>query len=105
MPSNAMKKPALQRNKSMDKGIKVGGKTKPRGPKKKVVGRKTKPAKKQQGYNARLDESLGMRKGKASSKKQGYKSRRDESKGMEKAMGRRAYAAVGTMDKGRRKKA
>ena len=104
MPSNAMKKPALQRNKSMDKGIKVGGKTKPRGPKKKVVGRKTKPAKKQQGYNARLDESLGMRKGKASSKKQGYKSRRDESKGMEKAMGRRAYASVGTMDKGKKKR-
>jgi hypothetical protein len=104
MPSNAMKKPALQRNKSMDKGIKVGGKTKPRGPKKKVVGRKTKPAKKQQGYNARLDESLGMRKGKASSKKQGYKSRRDESKGMEKAMGRRAYASVKTMDKGKKKR-
>ena len=108
MPSSAMKKPALQRNKSMDKGIKVGGKTKPRKPKPKVVGKKTRPkassAKKQQGYNARLDESLGMRKGKASSKKQGYKSRRDESKGMEKAMGRRAYASVGTMDKGKKKR-
>ena len=45
-----------------------------------------------------------MRKGKASSKKQNYKSRRDESKGMEKAMGRRAYASVKTMDKGKRKK-
>ena len=33
-----------------------------------------------------------------------YKARRDESKGMEKSMGRRAYAAVGTMDKNRRKK-
>mgnify|MGYP003153313776 CR=1 FL=1 len=102
MPSNAMKKPALQRNKSMDKGIKVGGKTKPRGPKKKVVGKKTKPAKKRQGYNARLDESLGMRnRGK---KSQSLKSRRDESKGMEKAMGRRAYASVGTMDKGKKKR-
>ena len=108
MPSSAMKKPALQRNKSMDKGIsarkKVGGKTKPRGSKKKIVGKKTKPAKKKQGYNARLDESLGMRRGKASSKKQGYKSRRDESKGMEKAMGRRAYSSVGTMDKGKKKR-
>ena len=102
MPSNAMKKPALQRNKSMDKGIKVGGKTKPRGPKKKVVGKKVTPAKKKQGYNARLDESLGMRnRGK---KSQSLKSRRDESKGMEKAMGRRAYASVKTMDKGKKKR-
>ena len=104
MPSSAMKKPALQRNKSMDKGIKVGGKTKPRGSKKKIVGKKTKPAKKKQGYNARLDESLGMRKGKASSKKQNYKARRDESKGMEKAKGKRAYASVGTMDKNKKKR-
>ena len=36
-------------------------------------------SKKKQGYNARLDESLGMRRGKASSKKQGMKARRDES--------------------------
>ncbi len=56
---------------------------------------------KKQGYNARLDESLGARKGK---KSQSLKARRDESKGMEKAMGRRAYASVRTMDKGRRKK-
>ena len=110
MPQYAMTKPALQRNKSMDKGIKVGGKTKPRGPKKKVASKKANPktgragASKKQGYNARLDESLGMRKGKASSKKQNYKSRRDESKGMEKAMGRRAYASVGTMDKGKKKR-
>ena len=53
---------------------------------------------KKQGYNARLDESLGMRKGKESTKSQSMKSRRDESKGMEKAMGRRAYQSVGTMD-------
>lgn len=58
-------------------------------------------AKKKQGYNARMDESLGARKGK---KKQSMKSRRKESAGTEKAMGRRKYAAVKTMDKGRKKK-
>ena len=55
-----------------------------------------------QGYNARLDESLGMRRGSKRTKKQGYKSRRHESEGMERSMGRRKYASVGTMDKGRR---
>ena len=55
-----------------------------------------------QGYDDRLDESLGARHGK---KSQSYKARRKESEGMEKAMGRRKYAAVKTMDKGRRKKA
>ena len=58
--------------------------------------------KKKQGYNARLDESLGARnKGK---KKQSLKSRRDESKGMEKASGKRAYSAVKTMDKTKKRK-
>ena len=52
--------------------------------------------KKKQGYDDRLDESLGARHGK---KSQSYKARRDESKGMEKAEGKRAYSAVGTMDK------
>ena len=47
-----------------------------------------------QGYNARLDESLGMRTGKESKKKQSYKARRDESKGMEKASGKRAYKSI-----------
>ena len=42
-----------------------------------------------QGYNARLDESLGMRKGK---KKQSMKARRDESKGAKKAAGKKAYS-------------
>ena len=84
-----------------------------------------------QGYNDRLDESLGMRNrkakpalsnkipqhkrmamgedvltGKMLKKKKGgqtMKSRRKESEGMEKSMGRRKYAAVGTMDKGRKK--
>lgn len=46
-------------------------------------------AAKKQGYNARLDESLGARHGK---KKQSMKARRDESKGMEKKMGRPAYS-------------
>jgi len=54
---------------------------------------------KKQGYDDRLDESLGARRGK---KSQSFKARRDESKGMEKSMGRRAYAAVKTMDKGNR---
>ena len=58
----------------------------------------------EQGYNARLDESLSMRHGKESSKSQAFKSRRDESEGMEKKLGRRKYASVGTMDKARRKK-
>ena len=51
---------------------------------------------KSQGYNARLDESLGARRGK---KSQSLKARRDESKGMSKAMGGRAYGAVRTMDR------
>ena len=54
---------------------------------------------KKQGYNARLDESLGARRGAESTKSQSLKSRRDESKGMEKASGNRAYSSVGTMDK------
>jgi len=51
---------------------------------------------KSQGYDARLDESLGARDGK---KSQSFASRRDESKGMEKASGKKAYSAVSTMDK------
>ena len=51
---------------------------------------------KKQGYNARLDESLGARKGK---KSQSLKSRRDESKGAKKAAGKKAYSSVSTMDK------
>jgi len=49
---------------------------------------------KKQGYNDRLDESLGARDGK---KSQSLKSRRDESKGMEKAMGKGAYSGATTM--------
>ena len=51
---------------------------------------------KSQGYDDRLDESLGARHGK---KSQSFKDRRDESKGGEKAAGHRAYSAVSTMDK------
>ena len=51
---------------------------------------------KTQGYNDRLDESLGARDGK---KSQSFKDRRDESKGVEKAAGKKAYSAVSTMDK------
>ena len=54
---------------------------------------------KKQGYNARLDESLGARRGAESTKSQSFKARRDESKGMEKASGKRAYSAVKTMDR------
>ena len=46
-------------------------------------------ARKKQGYNARLDDSMGGRSG---SKSQSEKSRRDESEGMEKSMGKRAYS-------------
>jgi len=38
-----------------------------------------------QGYNDRMDESLGMRNGKESGMKQSYKARRDESRGMSKS--------------------
>ena len=51
-------------------------------------------ARRKQGYNARLDESLGARKGK---KSQSLKSRRDESKGMEKSRGKGAYSGASTM--------
>ena len=51
-----------------------------------------------QGYDDRLDESLGMTDGEESSKKQSFKDRRDESKGMERALGDRPYSSVSTMD-------
>lgn len=49
-----------------------------------------------QGYNSRLDESLGAKNGK---KSQSMKSRRDESKGMAKAMTGHAYSGNHSMDK------
>ncbi len=47
-----------------------------------------------QGYNDRLDESLGAKNGK---KSQSLKSRRDESKGMEKSKGKGAYSSDSKM--------
>jgi len=47
-----------------------------------------------QGYNARLDESLGAKNGK---KSQSMKSRRDESKGMAKSMTGHAYSGDHSM--------
>lgn len=47
-----------------------------------------------QGYNARLDESIGARNGK---KKQSLKDRRDESEGMEKSKGKGAYSSDSKM--------
>jgi len=61
---------------------------------------KKKPAGKGR-YNARLDESLGARNRKTKGK---LGARRRESEGMEKKLGRRKFAAVKTMDKGRRKR-
>jgi len=55
-----------------------------------------------QRYNARLDESLGMRhRGRS---KQSLKSRRDESKGMEKALTGHAYRGNRSMVESRRRK-
>ncbi len=51
-----------------------------------------------EGYDDKLDESLGMSE-KESKMKQSDKDRRDESKGTEKADDERAYSRVGTMDK------
>ena len=42
-----------------------------------------------QGYNSRLDDSMGARNG---SKTQSMAARRNESKGMEKSMGKPAYS-------------
>jgi hypothetical protein len=49
---------------------------------------------KKQGYNSRLDESLGARNGK---KKQSFKDRRDESKAMSKKMYGHSYGADKSM--------
>src|SRR5210317_550877 len=51
---------------------------------------------KKQGYNDRLDESMGARNG---PRMQGMEARRDESEGMEKAMGKRKFAGNKSMDK------
>lgn len=51
-----------------------------------------------QGFNARLDESVGERRGPEQAFRQSLKSRRDESKGMEKRHSGKAYAADHEMD-------
>lgn len=53
-------------------------------------------ARRKQGYDARLDDSLGMRH--RGAHKQSLKDRRDESKAMEKARGKRAYSGDRSMD-------
>lgn len=52
-----------------------------------------------QGYNDRMDESLGMRRGPERKFKQSMKDRRDEAKGMNKKSSGRAYKSVRSMDK------
>lgn len=52
-----------------------------------------------QGYNSRLDESLGERH--RGRHKQSLRSRRKESEGMEKARGHRKYSGSRSMDRGR----
>ena len=52
---------------------------------------------KHQGYNDRLDESLGMKH--RGAKSQSMKDRRDESKGMAKKMTGHAYSGDHSMDK------
>ena len=54
-----------------------------------TITRKSPTTMKKQGYNARLDDSLGAKNGK---KKQSMKSRRDESEGMEKKMGNKKFS-------------
>ena len=71
-------------------GSKIGGK----------ASSGTSMAKKKQGYNDRLDESLGERDGKESTKKQSYKDRRDESEGMEKSMGKPKYSGNKSSNQG-----
>ena len=46
-----------------------------------------------QGYNARLDETLGSKNGKESKMTQSMEDRRDESKGMEKSKNKGAYSS------------
>ena len=89
------KKTPMKMVKSMGNAGMVG-KT---GTAKKATAKKTT---KKQGYNDRLDESLGMRTGRASTKTQSMKSRRDESKGAKKAAGKRAYSGNKSSAQGKR---
>ena len=60
----------------------------------KTAGKMRRSRKMKQGYNDRMDESMGDGKPMDATRK----ARRDESKGMEKSMGNRAYSRVQTMD-------
>jgi len=81
-------------------GVKMPKSTKSQKP---VATAKKKTTKKQ-GYNDRLDESLGKKNGKESTKKS-KKDRRDESKGAEKAAGKPAYSGNKSSNQGPKKKA
>ena len=59
-----------------------------------TAGKMRRRRKMKQGYNDRMDESMGNGKPMDATRK----ARRDESKGMEKSMGDRAYSRVQTMD-------
>lgn len=59
---------------------------------------------KKQGYNARLDEALGMRNMHAKHMGEGFHARRSESKAMEKKYSGHPYAGDKGMDKGMHKK-
>jgi len=78
---------------------KAGTAKPPGGPKKTKSTTAKKTGAKKQGYNARLDESLGARNGK---KTQSLKARRDESKGAEKSMGRKSYSGNKSSAQGKR---
>ena len=58
--------------------------------------------KKDQGYNDRLDDSLGEKDGKESSKEQSEKDRRDESEGEEKSKGKKKYSGNKSSSQGPR---
>ena len=60
----------------------------------KTAGKERRMRQLKQGYNDKMDESMGKGKPMKASRKD----RRDESKGMEKSMGNRAYSRVQTMD-------
>jgi hypothetical protein len=99
---NTKKKTPMKMVKSMGSAGMVGkaGTAKPPGgPKGTKSTTANKTAAKKQGYNARLDESLGARNGK---KTQSLKARRDESKGAEKSMGIKSYSGNKSSAQGKR---
>ena len=54
---------------------------------------------KKQGYNARLNERLGMTRGKQAGKKMSAAGRRKASKGVRKAAGGKPFGFIGTAPK------